>query len=109
MSEPAQCEECRAIVEELRTAARESPVDPKSSQELRAYGDALRKLRDGTVEGVDELLARFPFRSQRLGPLKMPEYPELSPRRREVWRRLHEHQARTGHDVIAVLRQLFRK
>jgi hypothetical protein len=84
-------------------------VSPKRREELRAYGDALRKLMAGTGEGVDELLAKFPFRSQRLGPIRMPEYPELSPRTRELWRRLWEHQARTGHDVIAVLRQLFRK
>jgi hypothetical protein len=109
MSEATQCEECKAIAEELRTAARESPVDPKRSEELRANADALRKLMAGTGKGVDELLARFPFRSQRLGPLKMPQYPELSPRLREVCRRMQEHEARTGHDAIAVLRQLFRK
>ena len=109
MSDAAQCKECKAIAEELRTAARESPVDPKRIEELRTYGDALRKLMAGTGEGVDELLARFPFRSQRLESLKMPEYPELSPRLREVCRRMQEHQARTSHDIVAVLRQLFRE
>jgi hypothetical protein len=103
MSDPAACKECQAIVEEIRTAPRESRMDPKRRAERRAWSDALHKLMAGTGEGVDQLLARYPFHSQPVESLRMPEYPEGNPRIREAFGKLFEHQARTGHDVIALL------
>jgi hypothetical protein len=53
-------------------------------------------------ESLDELLAKHPFRPQRAGPIRMPEYPP------EIWalgRKMLEHRTRTGHKIT----DLFRK
>ena len=104
MSAPAQCEECRTIVEEFRKAARDRATSPERARELRAHFSAL--LQAGTGERVDELLERFPFRSQQDGPVRPPEgwYSEAGhPAMLAAVRQMLEHQARTGHKITDLL------
>jgi hypothetical protein len=104
MSKPSECSECLAIVEELRAAKRETRVSPKRSEELRTHFDALRKMMAGSTESSDELLAKYPFRSQRPERLRMPEYGPTDPRVHALVLRMLEHEARTGHKIIDLLR-----
>ncbi len=56
----------------------------------------------GSEKAVDDLLAEFPFRSQPSGLVRYPEhrFPELhNPAMFEAIRKMHEHEARTGHKV----------
>ena len=109
MSDPARCDECKAILEEIRSAQRESRLSPKRSEELRAYFDSAQTMLAGTGEGVDELLAKFPFRSQPLEPLRTPEdrYPQLhNPTMFDAIHKMLDHEARTGHKLTNLL---FRK
>ena len=106
MSAPARCDECRAIGEEFRKAARDRATSPERARELRAHFSALQSLQAGTGERVDELLERFPFRSQQDGPVRPPEswYSEAgNPAILAAVRKMLEHQARTGHKVMELL------
>jgi hypothetical protein len=109
MSEPAPCEQCQAILEEIRRAGRESHLSPQHRDELRAFTDDLKEMGAGSGEGVDALLAKFPFRFQQFGPVMPPEhrYPELhNPAMCDAIRKMVGHRARTGHKVSDLL---FRK
>jgi hypothetical protein len=109
MSEPAPCHECQAFLEEIRRAQRESRLSPKLREELQAFHDAVQRMLAGTGQGVDELLTKYPFRSQRLEPVRPPKalYPELggNPGIRDAVHKMLEHEARTGHKLIDLLRR----
>jgi hypothetical protein len=104
MPDLTQCEECQAIVEELRAVGAEVR-STKAGEQLQACGEDLLNLMRGNAAAADELLAKFPFRPQ-IEPFQMPQRDSvLSPRIRSVARKLIEHQTRTGHRVM----DLFRK
>jgi hypothetical protein len=88
MSDPTRCSECRALLEELRTAG--MLVSPLGSDELRG----IRKML-GSEEGVEELLTKFPFRPQ-IEPLALPviRYPGFH----NLFRKILDHKTRTGHN-----------
>jgi hypothetical protein len=105
MKNPVECSECQAILEELRAARREIVVSPERAAEIKAYADATRRMMTGTDEDVEELLAKFPFRSERPDQLTMPEHGPSDPRIRAVAVKMLRHQTRTGHKIA----DLFRK
>jgi len=92
-SEPV-CVECQAILEELQSAGMLATPQLRDRQEIV-------DLMNG--EGVDELLARFPFRPQVAGPALPPvqRYPGLS----RLFRRILDHKTRTGHNAINPFRR----
>jgi hypothetical protein len=95
MSTPAQCDECQAILEELRNASAEICASPKLRDELRADCDALFKMMAGTEDDVDEVLGKFRFRPQQPG-IREFRYPRVG----DAVRKMFEHQTRTGHNVL---------
>ena len=110
MSEPAQCDECQAIleeikkaVEEFKRACRESRLSPLQREDLRAFTGALQEMLVGSGKGVDGLLANFPFR-----PIRPPgnRYSELlcNPAVFDAVRKMREHAARTGHKAWDLFR-----
>lgn len=109
MSEPAPCQECEAFLEEIRRAQRESRLSPKLREDLRAFHDGVQRMLAGTGKGVDELLTKFPFRSQHFGPVKplAALYFELgnNPGIRDAVHKMLEHEASTGHKLIDLLRR----
>ena len=111
MSEPAQCDECQAIledikkaIEEIKRAGRESRLSPLQREDLRAFTGAPQEMLAGSGKGVDGLLANFPFR-----PVRPPEnrYSELlsNPAMFDAVRKMREHATRTGHKVWDLLRK----
>jgi hypothetical protein len=95
-------------MEEIRKARRESSVSPLRREELRANVAAVQAMLAGTGEGIDEFLAKFPFRSQQDGPVRPPEawYSEpRNPAMLEAVRKMLAHQARTGHRVTDQFRK----
>jgi hypothetical protein len=106
MPEPTPCEECRAILEQLRAASSEIRSS-RAGKALEANSETLVDLMRGKAEAADELLTKFPFRPE-VDPSRLPKggpYWPLDPRIQAVIRRMIEHQTRTGHNVI----DLFRK
>jgi hypothetical protein len=112
MSDPARCDECKAILEEIRSAMRSvqrKSLSPERREEMRAYADAVLNMRTGSGEDVDELLAKFPFRPQQAGVGRLPEdwFPELhNATMLDAIRKMLLHTARTGHKLTDLL---FRK
>ena len=111
MSEPAQCDECQAIledikkaIEEIKRGVRESRLPPLQREDLRAFTGALQEVLEGSGNGLDGLLANFPFR-----PVRPPEnrYSELlsNPAMFDAVRKMREHATRTGHKVWDLLRK----
>jgi len=112
MSEPAQCDECQAIfeeikkaIEEIKRAGRESRLSPLQREDLRAFTGAPQEMLAGSGKGVDGLLANFPFR-----PVRPPEhrYSELllsNPAMFDAVKKMREHAARTDHKVWDLLRK----
>jgi|HubBroStandDraft_5_1064220.scaffolds.fasta_scaffold1921965_1 hypothetical protein len=94
MSDPTQCSECRAILEELRRTGMRVPHP--------AMDEGIRKMMMGSEEGVDDLLARFPFRPQRTESLK-PSY--VYPRFGNLFRKILDHKSRTGHNPMNLFRR----
>jgi endonuclease III len=92
----------------MRSVQRDS-LSPKRTEELRAWADSVKKMLTGSGEDVDELLAKFPFRSQKAGAVRLPEdrFPELhNPTMVDAIRKMLRHTARTGHKFTDLL---FRK
>jgi hypothetical protein len=76
---------------------------------MRVWADSVTKMLAGTEDGVDELLAKFPFRPRHTGAVRLPEdqFPELhNPTMVDVIREMLHHTARTGHKLSDLL---FRK
>ncbi|HEX4002684.1 MAG TPA: hypothetical protein VHX36_08550 [Candidatus Acidoferrales bacterium] len=93
MSDPRPCEECLAILEELRVAYIESGVALPFGSEVQSSRDAFSKILTGTEEEIDAVLARYPFRAQAL--VDSPEY--RNPKIAAALRKMIGHRARTGH------------
>jgi hypothetical protein len=101
MSDPAHCNECEAILEEFRSAYAEIEASPELRDELRAAGDALKKMIGGTeedAERADEVLGKYQFRAQYPGVLQDPE-PQ-HPRIHDAFGRMFKHHGRTGHWAV---------
>jgi hypothetical protein len=84
-----QCDECRAIIEEFSRMLAEVRASPKLRDELRAAYEAMSGMRGGTEEDVERaegVLGKFQIGPQRPGLL-----------RTDVFSRMYEHGARTGH------------
>jgi hypothetical protein len=98
MSNPVECRECEAILEELRDAFAETQAALKLTGELRIDGESIAKMLRGMDD--DEVLAKFQFRAQPPESLREPasEYPRL----RDVFRKMSEHHSRTGHVVLSL-------
>jgi hypothetical protein len=81
MTNSAQCDECQAILEQLRDAWHEIREFPKIE----------------TEEEVNEFLNKYRFHSQP-EPLRipLPRYPGIA----DAFRRMVERQIRTGHNVL---------
>lgn len=93
MNNRAECDECKAIIEELmRDVAKTRALSPKLKDELRARCEALFGMmggREEDLERAEELLGKF----------------QTSPPR--PWAlRMYERSVRTGH---VALKALFRK
>lgn len=101
MTSPAPCGECQAILEQLRTALAEIRRLPKTDDEWReAWPKAASRVTAETTEQeFDELLDKYPFRFQPepepLRTLKL-KYPGIV----DAFRRMFEHQVRTGHKIL---------
>ena len=104
MSDPTQCDECQAILEEFRSASTEIGASPKLREELRTDCEALLKMMEGNEANIDEGIAKFQFRPQGLGAPEPPAY--RFPRIGHAVRKLLDHHVRTGHNIMYIL---FRK
>jgi hypothetical protein len=85
----AQCDECRAIIEEFLSVLAQVRASPKLKDELRARCEALLGMIGGTEEDLERaegVLGKFQIGPQRPGLL-----------RTDVFRRMYEHGTRTGH------------
>jgi hypothetical protein len=76
------------------SAAAELDVSPKLRNEFRSDVDAFSKMIVGTEDG----LGKFQFRAQLPESLRTPEcrYPRI----REEFRKMLEHNSRTGHMAL---------
>jgi|SRR5580700_5997357 hypothetical protein len=102
MSNTVRCDECEAILEELRAASAEISISPTRRDELRDCGDAFLGMVRGTEEfgdRVDELLEKFRFRAENTGSLGGYLEPR-NPRLRDAFRRMMVHRAQTGHTAL---------
>jgi len=103
MSNSPQCDECQAILEELRAAFAETSGIPKtqgdeSRDSLIAFLEILGQ-KEAYTDRLDELLNKFPFRPQHPASLGAnPEPPH--PKTLAAFRRLLAHRAKTGHDPL---------
>jgi hypothetical protein len=95
MTDPTQCSECRSILNELRIAGMSPPS--------RGMHEGVRKMMAGSDEGVDELLAQFPFRPEKTESLKPPIYAQ--PGFANLFRKVLDHKTRTGHNSISLFRR----
>ena len=95
MPTPAQCDECRALSEELRAAFIGNPPSPERSAELQAHSEAFLRMFEGSEAAADELFAKFPFRLN--GPEVLAPFESWDPKVRQAIRKLSEHCLRTGH------------
>jgi len=112
MSEPAQCDECQSILEEIKKAieeikiraGRESRLSPPQRENFPVFTGVLQEMLAGSGKGIDGLLANFPFR-----PVRPPEhrYSELlsNPTLFDAVRKMREHAARTGHKAWDLCRK----
>jgi hypothetical protein len=99
MSIPAQCDECEAILVELRSAFAEIDSFPRLRNELRADCAAIiGVLRDKEedAERVEEIMRKFQFRPGRDTECR-------TPRIRDAFQKMTDHRLRTGH--MALLRK----
>ena len=97
MTSSAQCDECEAILEEIRNASAELHLSPELSAELRDDGEGILRTFGGTEGDFEEGLRKFQFRPQ--PPRYQIEcygYPRIA----AVWHRMGEHRLRTGHIVL---------
>jgi hypothetical protein len=91
MSDPAECAECEAILEDLRSAA----GMPSRQQMLAAREITLKAILSTDEESIEQLLEKHPYRLQADDRARTPRY--LQPQFQAVFRRLWDHRARTGH------------
>jgi hypothetical protein len=93
MNNRAECDECRAILDELIRDLAKVQASPKLRDELRARCEALLGMMGGTEEGfehAERVLGKFQFGPQR---------PGLT----DAIQTMHEHQLRTGHNVLFLI------
>jgi hypothetical protein len=97
----SQCDECEAILEEIRNAFAKLHLSPKLSAELRDDGEVFLRALRGTEQDLEEGLGKLQFRSQSPESLRAPEsrYPKIG----VALRKMFEHRFRTGH--IALFRK----
>jgi hypothetical protein len=92
MNNRLECDECRAIIEELmRVLADLRELDPKLKDEFRARCEALFGMMGGTEEDLvraEGVLGKFQIGPQRPGLLG------------NAFRKMYEHRVRTGHTVL---------
>jgi hypothetical protein len=96
MSNRAECDECRAIVEELRGAFAEVQASPKLRDELRVDCQAVFGVLGGAEEDperVEEVIAKFQFRPG-------TDTECRTPRIRDAFRKMGNHCLRTGHGIL---------
>jgi cytosine/adenosine deaminase-related metal-dependent hydrolase len=99
MAHPDECEECRALAQELRDAYEDAWAS--SDQPTRDAWRATYKMIGGTEEDVQraekllEALAREERYSARIPPGFFPRFPKCS----NTCRKMAVHFARTGHNV----------
>jgi hypothetical protein len=98
MSSSAQCDECEAILEEIRNAFAELHLSPKLSAELRDDCEVFLRTFSGTEQDLEEGLGKLQFRSQSSASLRAPEsrYPKIA----VALRKMSEHRFRTGHNAL---------
>jgi len=99
MSSSAQCDECEAILEEIRNASAELHLSPKLSAELRDDGEVILRTFGGTEEDFEEGLRKFKFQFRPHPPNELiaaSGYPKIV----AVWHRMSEHRRHTGHIVL---------
>lgn len=104
MTSPIQCDECRAIILELRDALVGAPLSRERRAELQAHSEAFSRMLRGSEEAADELFAKYSFRPK---PPELLESPLFrNPRAKQALRKMLEHAVRTGHSVWALTRDL---
>ncbi len=93
MSDPRQCDECLAILEEIKAAYAESGVSLKFGPDFWSEHEAFSKMLTGTEDDIDAGFDKYPFRAQKA--LDRPEY--RYPRIAAAFRRMTVHRAHAGH------------
>jgi hypothetical protein len=93
MNNRAECDECRAITQQLmRDLAEVGELSPKLKDQLRARCEALFGMMSGLEEDLERaegVLDKFQIGPQRPGLIRM-----------DTMRSMFEHLARTGHRVL---------
>jgi hypothetical protein len=88
MNNSAQCDECEAILEQFKDGWVE--IRELLKDQCRYAASA------GTGDQLDGLLNMYQFHFQPELKLPEPKYPRIA----DAFRRMVEHQTRTGHNVL---------
>lgn len=96
---PVQCDECEAILDELRNAVAE--MSPDLRNRYQADREAFMKMIGGTeedAERAEEAVGKFQFPFSRPGSHHLPEgrYPNIQ----NAIRKMVVHRFRTGHRTL---------
>lgn len=108
MSDRAECDECRAIAEELSAAYAEvwMSITPEVRDAMLAARRAVLGMVGGAeedAERAEEVLGKFQFRMQQpesLGPSLFGTDLSRHPRIRQAARRMFRHLAQSGHSHV---------
>jgi hypothetical protein len=102
MSNRPECDECRAILDEFRSALDEIRVSQKLGEEMRARGEAFLRMLGGDendAEIAEEIIGKF--RPRLFGPPQPDESRPLYPKLHNAALRMSEHRLRTGHKILS--------